>query len=51
MCTTVKNRAYAFIPILPTCSYHLREDKDERDYRSHGLRQLRGVLEYLPGAV
>jgi hypothetical protein len=36
-----------FQPVLTS----LRKDKDERDYRSHGLRQLWGVLEYLPGTV
>ena len=51
MCITVKNGrmplSQYFQPVLTS----LRRNEDERDYRSHGLRQLWGVLEYLPGAV
>ncbi len=50
-CITVKNGrmplSQYFQPVLTS----LRRNEDERDYRSHGLRQLWGVLEYLPGAV
>jgi len=50
-CITLKNGrmplSQYFQPVLTS----LRRNEDERDYRSHGLRQLWGVLEYLPGAV
>jgi hypothetical protein len=49
--TPEENRAYPFIPIPPISFYQYTESPDERFNRSHGLRQLWGVLEYLPGTL